>query len=303
MYHQPVLLKESLDGLNINPDGIYVDATFGGGGHSRKILEQLNNGTLIAFDQDKEAEKNAFSDTRFIFIRHNFRYMKNFLKYMGYKQVDGIFADLGVSSYHFNSPERGFSFRFEGELDMRMNQNSKLTAKHVVNQYPEKELFRIFRDYGELHKPGKIVRAIVETREEQNINTTKQLVDTITPFFPERFRNKMLAKVFQAFRIEVNREITTLKIFLNQCKELLKPSGRLVVISYHSIEDRLVKNFMKSGNTSGELHKDFYGNVASPFKLINKKIITPSEEEVQENNRARSARLRIAEKEKEEEKG
>jgi len=297
MYHQPVLLKESLDGLNINPDGIYVDATFGGGGHARKILEQLNNGILIAFDQDKEAEKNAFEDDRFIFIRHNFRYMKNFLKYMGYKQVDGIFADLGVSSYHFNSPERGFSFRFDSELDMRMNQNSKLTAKHVVNQYPEKDLFKILREYGELNKPGKIAKAIVNIREEHNINTTQQLVDAITPYFPDRFRNKMLAKVFQAIRIEVNREITNLKIFLNQTKELLKPSGRLVVISYHSIEDRLVKNFMKSGNTSGELHKDFYGNVSSPFKLINKKIITPSEEEIEENNRARSAKLRIAEKE------
>ena len=296
MYHQPVLLKESLDGLNINPDGIYVDATFGGGGHARKILEQLNNGKLIAFDQDKDAEKNAFSDARFIFIRHNFRYMKNFLKYLDYTQVDGIFADLGVSSYHFNSPERGFSFRFEGELDMRMNQNSKITAKHIVNKYPEQKLYEILREYGELKKPGKIVKAIVKEREEKEISTTQQLVNILTPYFPERFLNKHLAKVFQAIRIAVNREISNLKMFLNQSIELLKPKGRLVVISYHSIEDRLVKNFMRSGNTSGEQIKDFYGNVAAPFKLVNKKIITPSEEEINQNNRARSARLRIAEK-------
>jgi 16S rRNA (cytosine1402-N4)-methyltransferase len=299
MYHQPVLLKESLDGLNITPDGIYVDATFGGGGHAKKILEQLNNGKLIAFDQDKDAEKNAFSDDRFVFIRHNFRYMKNFLKYLNYTQVDGIFADLGVSSYHFNSPERGFSFRFEGELDMRMNQNSKLTAKHIINRYPEQKLNEILREYGELKKTGRIVKAIIKEREEKEISTTQQLVHILTPYFPERLLNKHLAKVFQAFRIAVNREISNLKFFLEQSKELLKPKGRLVVISYHSIEDRLVKNFMKSGNTSGTLTKDFYGNVATPFNLINKKIITPSEEEIKQNNRARSARLRIAEKKEE----
>ena len=296
MYHQPVLLKESLDGLNINPDGIYVDATFGGGGHAKKILEQLNNGKLIAFDQDKDAEKNAFSDEHFVFIRHNFRYMKNFLKYLNYTQVDGIFADLGVSSYHFNRPERGFSFRFEGELDMRMNQNSKLTAKHIINQYPEQKLYEILREYGELKKPGRIVKAIAKERDELKINTTQQLVNILTPYFPERLLNKNLAKVFQAIRIAVNREISNLKFFLGQSEELLKPKGRLVVISYHSIEDRLVKNFMKSGNTSGILTKDFYGNVATPFNLVNKKIITPSEEEIKQNNRARSARLRIAEK-------
>ena len=296
MYHQPVLLKESLDGLNINPDGVYVDATFGGGGHAKKILEQLNNGTLIAFDQDKEAEENVLSDARFVFIRHNFRYMKNFLKYMNYTKINGIFADLGVSSHHLNSPERGFSFRYDAQLDMRMNQNSRLTAKQIINTYSDKKLYQLFKEYGELNKPGKIVNAIIRARGEKEITTTFQLANTLTPYFPERFRNKMLAKIFQAFRIEVNREVSTLKIFLHQCKEMLAPQGRLVVISYHSIEDRIVKNFMKSGNVSGEITKDFYGNVATPFEIINKKIITPSEKEIQENNRARSARLRIAEK-------
>lgn len=296
MYHQPVLLKESLDGLNINPDGIYVDVTFGGGGHSQKILEQLNHGKLIAFDQDKDAEKNAIQDERFVFIRHNFRFMKNFLKYIDYPQVDGILADLGVSSHHLNSPERGFSFRYDAALDMRMNQNNPLTAAEVINTYSEQALKDILKNYGELKTPGRITQAILKARSDKKIQSVQHLIEAVEKYIPERFRNKTLAKIFQAIRIEVNQEMQSLKKFLGQTRDVLKPGGRLVVISYHSIEDRLVKNFMKSGNFSGTLHKDFYGNVASPFRLINKKVITPTDKEIVENNRARSARLRIAEK-------
>jgi len=296
MYHQPVLLEESISGLNINPSGIYVDATFGGGGHSKEIYKKLDKGKLIAFDQDEDAEENVREDEKLTFIRHNFRYMKNFLKYLKLTKIDGILADLGVSSHHFNTPERGFSFRFEAPLDMRMNQKSSLTARHIINKYHPTELFRIFREYGELKNPGKIVDVLVAEREKQEINTTEDLAGILDHFIPEKIKNKTLAKIFQALRIEVNQEITNLKIFLKQSVELLKPKGRLVIISYHSLEDRLVKNFMKTGQFSGKPEKDFYGNVQKPLEALNSKVITPSEEEIKKNNRARSAKLRIAEK-------
>jgi len=296
MYHQPVLLEESISGLNIDPNGIYVDATFGGGGHSKEIYRKLNNGKLIAFDQDKDAENNVGEDEKIIFVRHNFRYMKNFLKYLGFTQINGILADLGVSSHHFNTPERGFSFRFSAPLDMRMNQNHSLTAQYIINRYHPANLFRIFKEYGEIKSPRRIVDTLIKEREKKEINTTDDLIYILDPLIPERNRNKMLARIFQALRIEVNQEITNLKIFLSQSAEMLKDRGRLVVISYHSLEDRLVKNFMKTGRFSGTPEKDFYGNILKPLKTINSKVITPSEKEISENNRARSAKLRIAEK-------
>src|SRR6056297_14825 len=296
MYHQPVLLEESISGLNIDPNGIYVDATFGGGGHSKEIYRKLNNGKLIAFDQDKDAENNVGEDEKIIFVRHNFRYMKNFLKYLGFTQINGILADLGVSSHHFNTPERGFSFRFSAPLDMRMNQNHSLTAQYIINRYHPANLFRIFKEYGEIKSPQRIVDTLIKEREKKEINTTDDLIYILDPLIPERNRNKMLARIFQALRIEVNQEITNLKIFLSQSAEMLKDRGRLVVISYHSLEDRLVKNFMKTGRFSGTPEKDFYGNILKPLKTINSKVITPSEKEISENNRARSAKLRIAEK-------
>ncbi len=296
MYHQPVLLEESISGLNIDPNGIYVDATFGGGGHSKEIYRKLNNGKLIAFDQDKDAENNVGEDEKIIFVRHNFRYMKNFLKYLGFTQINGILADLGVSSHHFNTPERGFSFRFSAPLDMRMNQNHSLTAQYIINRYHPANLFRIFKEYGEIKSPRRIVDTLIKEREKKEINTTDDLIYILDPLIPERNRNKMLARIFQALRIEVNQEITNLKIFLSQSAEMLKDRGRLVVISYHSLEDRLVKNFMKTGRFSGTPEKDFYGNILKPLKTINSKVITPSEMEISENNRARSAKLRIAEK-------
>jgi len=296
MYHQPVLLEESISGLNIDPNGIYVDATFGGGGHSKEIYRKLNKGKLIAFDQDKDAENNVGEDEKIIFVRHNFRYMKNFLKYLGFTQINGILADLGVSSHHFNTPERGFSFRFSAPLDMRMNQNHSLTAQYIINRYHPANLFRIFKEYGEIKSPRRIVDTLIKEREKKEINTTDDLIYILDPLIPERNRNKMLARIFQALRIEVNQEITNLKIFLSQSAEMLKDRGRLVVISYHSLEDRLVKNFMKTGRFSGTPEKDFYGNILKPLKTINSKVITPSEMEISENNRARSAKLRIAEK-------
>jgi len=296
MYHQPVLLEESIEGLNIDPAGIYVDVTYGGGGHSKKILEKLGEGRLIAFDQDMETQDNLLDDSRLIFIRHNFRYMKNFVKYLGYQRVDGILADLGVSSHHLDSPERGFSFRFEAPLDMRMDQKSVPTASMVLNEYHPSRLRYILREYGELRRAGAIVDAIVQYREQQSIEYTGQLVELLKSHTPEKYRNKFLAKIFQALRIEVNREVENLKYFLSQSNEMLKKGGRLAVISYHSIEDRVVKHFMKTGNFSGEPVKDFYGNVEAPFRLINKKVITPGYRELQGNKRARSAKLRIAEK-------
>jgi len=296
MYHTPVLLEESIEGLKIHPNGIYVDATYGGSGHSKKILEKLDNGRLIAFDQDLEAESNILDDNRLIFIKHNFRYMKNFVQYLGYQQLDGILADLGVSSHHLDAPERGFSFRFEAPLDMRMDKMAALTASNVLNEYAPSRLQEVFRNYGEIRKTRSIVDAIVNYRQEEPIQTTNQLVELLKSQTPEKTRNKFLARIFQALRIEVNQEVENLKYFLVQSKEMLKNQGRLAVISYHSVEDRLVKNYMKTGNFEGEPVRDFYGNLEAPFRAINKKVITPSWEEVRGNNRARSAKLRIAEK-------
>jgi len=296
MYHQPVLLEESIEGLQINPEGIYVDATYGGGGHSRKILEKLGNGILIAFDQDADAQEHIIDDGRLTFIKHNFRYMKNFLRYLGHEQVDGILADLGVSSHHLDAPERGFSFRFDAPLDMRMDQQARLRAADVINQYIPSRLQEVFREYGELRKTKSIVEAIVQAREKQYIESTFQLTGILESHTPVKYRNKFLARIFQALRIEVNREVENLKYFLGQSNEMLKKGGRLAVISYHSVEDRVVKNFMKTGDFEGVLTKDFYGHDQTPLRVINKKVITPTYREIQSNNRARSAKLRIAEK-------
>lgn len=295
-YHTPALLKESIDGLQIKPQGIYVDVTFGGGGHSRVILKKLNKGKLIAFDQDDDALQNLIDDDRFIFVNHNFRFLKNFLKYHGFETVDGILADLGVSSHHFDQPERGFSFRHDGELDMRMNRSAKVSAKDIINQYPEQELAKMFWEYGELKNSRKLAKIIVEKRADKEINTIKSFTDLLMPLIPRHTEHKFLAKIFQALRIEVNREMEFLKEMLLQTADVIKPGGRLVVITYHSLEDRLVKNFIKNGKFEGEAEKDFYGKVDVPFKAVNRKIITPDEKEIAENNRARSAKLRIAEK-------
>ena len=295
-YHTPVLLKESIDGLQIKPQGIYVDVTFGGGGHSHEILKKINKGKLVAFDQDDDALQNLIDDERFVFVNHNFRFLKNFLKYHGFEKVDGILADLGVSSHHFDQPERGFSFRYDGELDMRMNRSAEVSAKDIINQYPEQELAKIFWEYGELKISRKLAKAIVNNRTDKEINTIKSFTDLLMPFIPKHAEHKFLAKIFQALRIEVNREMDFLKEMLLQTAEVIKPGGRLVVITYHSLEDRLVKNFIKNGKFEGEAEKDLYGRTDVPFKAINRKVITPDEEEIAENNRARSAKLRIAEK-------
>lgn len=296
MYHDPVLLKESIEGLQIKSDGIYVDVTYGGGGHSKEILKHLKEGSLIAFDQDQDALSNKVEDERLILINQNFRYMKNFLKLYKAFPVDGILADLGVSSHQFDVAERGFSVRFEGELDLRMNQRKSLTAAHVVNEYSTKDLRNIFFRYGELKNASKISQSIESYRSNTPINTTAQLKEALMSCAPRNMENKFFARVFQALRIEVNDEMEALNDFLSQTPEMLKPGGRLVVISYHSLEDRPVKNFMKSGNFEGIMHKDFYGNVESPFEVITRKPIIPAEEEINRNNRARSAKLRIAEK-------
>ncbi|MGE0088332.1 MAG: 16S rRNA (cytosine(1402)-N(4))-methyltransferase RsmH [Bacteroidales bacterium] len=295
-YHTPVLLKESIDGLNIKPEGIYVDVTFGGGGHSREIIKQLTTGKLIAFDQDNDAQQNLIDDKRFVFVNHNFRFLKNFLKYYKLDKVDGILADLGLSSHHIDQPDRGFSFRYDGNLDMRMNQNAKLYAHEIVNNYTEQELSKIFWEYGELDNGRKLAKAIVAGRQVSEIKDIKALVNVLTPFLPKHAEHKFLAKVFQALRIEVNREMEFLKDMLSQTTEVIKPGGRLVVITYHSLEDRLVKNFIKSGLFEGDAEKDFFGNTNAPFVAVNRKIIVPSEKEIEENNRARSAKLRIAER-------
>ncbi len=295
-YHTPVLLNESVDGLQIKPQGIYVDVTFGGGGHSHEILKKLNNGKLVAFDQDDDALQNLIDDDRFIFVNHNFRFLKNFLKYHGIEKVDGILADLGVSSHHFDQPERGFSFRYDGGLDMRMNRSAKVSAKDIVNQYPEQELAKIFWEYGELKSSRKLAKVIVNHRVNNQINTIKEFTDLLMPFIPKHAEHKFLAKIFQALRIEVNREMDFLKEMLLQTADVIIPGGRLVVITYHSLEDRLVKNFIKNGKFEGEAEKDFYGRIDVPFKAINRKVITPDEKEIVENNRARSAKLRIAER-------
>ena len=296
-YHQPVLLKECLDGLRIKPDGIYVDVTFGGGGHSKAILQQLGpKGKLFAFDQDKDAANNLPADNRLTFIPQNFMYMKNFLRMHEATQVDGILADLGVSSHQFDIADRGFSIRFEAELDMRMNQSSKKTAATVLNEYDENQLKHIFRSYGEIDNAYKLVKLITDARITQPITTTEQLKNIIAPCTPKFKDHQYLAKVFQALRIEVNGEIEVLKEMLKQSLEVLSVGGRLVVMSYHSLEDRLVKNFIKSGNFEGEAIKDFYGNIERPFELITRKPVTPSEEEIERNSRSRSAKLRVAEK-------
>lgn len=295
-YHEPVLLEMSVNGLNIKPDGVYVDVTFGGGGHSRKILELLNeNGRLIAFDQDADALKNTIDDHRFTLINENFRYIKRFLRLHGITKVDGILGDFGVSSHQFDVPERGFSTRFENVLDMRMNQKSSLSALQVVNDYSEIQLRKIFQEYGELKAASGIARLIVEAREKEPVTSGAQLKSIISRFLPKHKENKVLAQVYQAIRIEVNQELTALKEFLMQSPELLTPGGRLSLISYHSLEDRLVKRFIKNGMFEGEPEKDLYGNVDVPFKPVGKLII-PTEEEILRNSRARSAKLRIAEK-------
>ncbi|MBN1926098.1 MAG: 16S rRNA (cytosine(1402)-N(4))-methyltransferase RsmH [Prolixibacteraceae bacterium] len=293
-YHIPVLLNEAIEGLALKSDGIYVDATYGGGGHSSKILNTINKGWLIAFDQDVDAQKNLPRDKRLIFVPNNFRFLKNFVKYYGFEKVDGILADLGVSSHDFDVPERGFSFRFEGELDMRMNQDAKLTAAMVVNEYDENNLIRIFRDYGELSNAKKTASLIVEARLKNPVQTTSGLCDVLAPAVPRKAATKYLAKVFQAIRIEVNHELDALKEFLADSADLLNVGGRLVVISYHSLEDRLVKNFMQRGNFEGEVETDFFGNRNMPLIPVGKKLIVPSEEEILKNPRARSAKLRIA---------
>jgi 16S rRNA (cytosine1402-N4)-methyltransferase len=295
-YHIPVLLNESVGGLSINPDGTYVDATYGGGGHSTKILEQLRNGKLIAFDQDIDAYANAINDPRLIFVQHNFRFLKNFLQYHNIDQVDGILADLGVSSHDFDVAERGFSFRFDSKLDMRMNQSSDFSAIQLINEYKIEELTRVLKEYGELENSYRIANEIVKARAVKPITTTTQLCKVVEPLVPKKATSKYLAKVFQALRIEVNKEIDVLKDFLSDASDVLKPGGRLVVISYHSLEDRLVKNFVLKGNFEGKVTQDFFGNVATLFKSIGNKVIVPSEEEIRLNPRARSAKLRIAEK-------
>lgn len=290
------MLKESINGLEINAKGDYVDVTFGGGGHSREIFSRLETGRLFAFDQDQDAAANIIHNDRFFFIRHNFKYLRNFLKYYHLDKVDGILADLGVSSHDFDVAERGFSFRFDGDLDMRMNRDSALTAATVVNTYTEALLRKIFREYGEIDNAGRLARELVLVRGNKPIETIEQFRAAIAPCTPKFQESKYLAKVFQALRIETNKEMEVLHDFLEQSIELLKPGGRLVVITYHSLEDRMVKNFMRSGDASGKQEQDFFGNVDSPLVAINRKVIVPSEEEIEMNPRARSAKLRIAEK-------
>ena len=295
-YHNPVLLQASVDGLNIKPDGIYVDVTFGGGGHSKEILKRLGPaGKLFAFDQDEDALANALPDERFILINENFRFIKRFLRFYGVKTVDGILADLGVSSHQFDVPERGFSTRFDAGLDMRMSQKNDLNAYRVVNEYDEANLKRVFLDYGELKNAPVLARTIVEAREQQPIKTTDELKGVLARYLPDRVRNKILAQIYQAIRIEVNQEMDVLKEFLEQSLEILNPEGRLSVISYHSLEDRLVKRFIKNGMFEGEPERDFFGNFSVPFKTIGK-LIVPNADEIKINNRARSAKLRIAQK-------
>ncbi len=296
-YHIPALLPETIEGLNIKPDGTYIDVTFGGGGHSRAILELLgDNGRLIAFDQDEEAFQNIIDDKRFTLIRSNFKYIGNFIKFSGVEKVDGILADLGVSFHHFDSEDRGFSFRFEGKLDMRMNQNSRFSASNLVNEYSEKELADVLYLYGEMRNSRSIAAAIVKARENQKIETIDEFLTILQKHIPKAKEKKELAKVFQALRIEVNKEMFALRELLTQSVDLLKEDGRLVFITYHSLEDRIVKNFIRTGNFEGKLEKDFYGNVISPLKAINNKVIAPSDDEIERNPRSRSAKLRIATK-------
>lgn len=296
-YHVPVLLKESVDGMNIHPDGTYVDVTFGGAGHSREILSRLGEGgRLLGFDQDEDAERNIVNDPHFTFVHSNFRYLQNFLRYHDIEQVDAILADLGVSSHHFDDSERGFSFRFDGALDMRMNKRAGLTAADIVNTYEEERLANIFYLYGELKNSRKLASVIVKARNGQSIRTIGEFLEIIKPLFGREREKKELAKVFQALRIEVNQEMEALKEMLAAATEALKPGGRLVVITYHSLEDRMVKNIMKTGNVEGKAETDFFGNLQTPFRLVNNKVIVPDEAEIERNPRSRSAKLRIAEK-------
>jgi 16S rRNA (cytosine1402-N4)-methyltransferase len=295
-YHNPVLLHETVDGLNIKPDGIYVDVTFGGGGHSREILKRLGkDGKLFAFDQDPDALENKIDDSRFTLIHENFRFIKRFLRFYGVKQVDGILGDFGVSSHQFDVAERGFSTRFEADLDMRMNQNSKISAYHVVNDYDEEQLRSVLAQYGELRAAPAMARLIVEAREQAPVKTSEQLKTVLAKFLPPRHENKVLAQIYQAIRIEVNQEIEVLKEFLAQTPEILNEKGRLSVISYHSLEDRLVKRFIRNGLFEGEPERDMFGNFSVPLKKVGG-LVVPSKAEIKLNNRARSAKLRIAEK-------
>lgn len=295
-YHNPVLLHETVDGLNIKPDGVYVDVTFGGGGHSKEILKRLGpQGRLFAFDQDEDALANVIQDERFVLIQENFQYIKRFLRFHGVKHVAGILADLGVSSHQFDVPERGFSTRFEAQLDMRMSQRNERNAYQVINEYDDSALKRVFLEYGELKIAPALARTIVEARERKPIKTTEELKTVLAKYLPERVKNKVLAQIYQAIRIEVNQEMEVLRSFLEQTLEILEPGGRLSVISYHSLEDRLVKRFMKNGMFEGEPERDFFGNFSVPFQMI-QKLVVPTEEEIKSNNRARSAKLRVAEK-------
>ncbi|MBR4561359.1 MAG: 16S rRNA (cytosine(1402)-N(4))-methyltransferase RsmH [Bacteroidales bacterium] len=296
MYHNPVMLDKCIEGLNIEPSGVYVDVTFGGGGHSRAILERLTTGHLYAFDQDEDAAQNAFNDERFTFIPQNFRYFKNFIQLYHGGKVDGIIADLGVSSHQFDTPEKGFSTRFDGPLDMRMSQMTPNDASTVVNTYDHEALTRILRLYGEMQQPHLVASDIIMARDAEPIETTAQLKAAVQNRLPRGKENKVLAQLFQALRIEVNQELDTLCAFLSQCPDVLKPGGRLVVMSYHSLEDRLVKNFMKTGNAEGKEDKDFFGNLQTPYTIITRKPIVPTDEEIENNSRARSAKLRIAER-------
>lgn len=292
-YHKPVLLMPSVDALDIKPDGVYVDVTFGGGGHSREILKRLNQGRLIAFDQDPDAKKNLIEDNRFHFVDQNFRFMKNWLRLLKCEKVDGILADLGVSSHQFDSEDRGFSIRFDAKLDMRMDQQRSLTAAKVVNEYSEDDLRKILRAYGEIDAAGRMARDIIQSRP---IRSSEDLKHAIEKHLPRMKEHKVLAQVFQALRIEVNEELEVLKDFLKQCSDVLQPGGRLVVISYHSLEDRLVKDFMKTGNFDGIPEKDFFGNLQRPLKPLHSKPVLPNDEEISLNTRARSAKMRVAEK-------
>jgi 16S rRNA (cytosine1402-N4)-methyltransferase len=296
VYHIPALLKESIEGLNIRPDGIYVDVTFGGGGHSMEILKRLTSGKLIAFDQDDDARLNAPADKRFLFLDQNFRFLKNNLKFNNIEFIDGLIADLGVSFHQFDEPERGFTFRTDAPLDMRMNKSAKVTAAQLLNSMDESDLADIFYNFGELTNSRRIAREIVAARNSKTLTSVNDIIDAIGKLAPFRQEHKFYAKVFQALRIAVNHEIDYLKEMLEQSLSVLNSGGRLVVITYHSLEDRVVKNFMKTGNFEGEEKKDFYGNIVTPFRLINRKGTTPGDEEIADNNRSRSARLRIAEK-------
>ena len=296
-YHVPVLLDESINGLNLHPDGVYIDVTFGGGGHSREILRRLPQGSrLFSFDQDADAERNIVDDDRFTFVRSNFRYLKNWMRYYEIDHIDGLLADLGVSTHHFDDESRGFSFRFDAPLDMRMNKRADKTAADIVAEYDEEALADIFYLYGELKNSRRIASALVKARQQHAIATTQDFLHVVEPFFKREREKKDMARLFQALRIEVNHEMEALKEMLAAATQLLAPGGRLSVITYHSLEDRIVKNVMKTGNAEGKMIQDFYGRIETPYRLVNNKVIVPTDEEQQRNPRSRSAKLRIAEK-------